>query len=192
MDKEEGLNLLNECLKVKGDSKDLEIIINSLSTESINSRNSKGFLPIFYAVYANNIQATSLLLKKGADINAKDDTGFTVLHIACKEGYLEMTKILLRNGAIVDGPDANLLKTAAYLTTPLNMALQNNRIDIVQELLENGADPNIPHFLAPEIHRFPLKNTECLQLLLDHGADPNTCNRSGQPLIIKGKKSITR
>ncbi|CAD5115593.1 DgyrCDS4554 [Dimorphilus gyrociliatus] len=185
MDDDEDLSLLNEYLKISGDAKEAEIVINSLSKESINRRNAKGFFPLFYAVYANNLEVTSLLLRKGADINVKDDTGFTVLHIACKEGYLEITELLLRNGALVNGPDANLLKSAAYLTTPLNLALQNNRVEIVKILLKNGADPNIPHFLAPEIHRFPLKFTECLQLLLEYGADPNTCNRSGQPLIIK-------
>ena len=63
--------------------------------------------------------------------------GWTALMLACKGGHLEVVKLVLKAKA---NPDHQM---EAKGITALIIAVQKGFSDIVQQLLEYGADPNI-------------------------------------------------
>jgi hypothetical protein len=82
------------------------------------------------------VDITRILFTKGANVNAQDEVGSTPLHIAVESSLsnVDITRILLENGANVDARDE-------YGTTPLHVAIQLNATNVVELLLEMGADP---------------------------------------------------
>jgi ankyrin repeat protein len=88
----------------------------------------------------DHIDLMQSLLDHGADPNARDGGGSTPLHYSswCKkgrkesEGTVEGTRLLLKHGAIMDIEDNEG-------RTPLQLALEHGRQDIVTCLSEHGA-----------------------------------------------------
>ena len=77
------------------------------------------------------------LLKKGADVNARSEEGSTALLEAIDADHLEIVKMLLAARADVNkSHEGGLLKGV----TPLIDAAMMGKEDIVQTLLEHGAD----------------------------------------------------
>ncbi|KAK3087512.1 hypothetical protein FSP39_006803 [Pinctada imbricata] len=104
-------------------------------------------------------------------------------------------EILISNGAHLnycntdDSEVPDKLKTMGYLThEPLNMAIENNYVDCVRLLLENGAKPNHKYFMGYEVNLVPLDNLECMELLLQYNANPNVFNRCGLSPLMKASR----
>jgi len=103
----------------------------------------KGYTPLFLAIgYVDGIDRIELvryLLDNGADPNHRLDAKYymfdnwTVLHTAAFYCDIDIVKILVEHGAHVDSVDSE-----GY--TPLFYAAQRNTIDMIQYLLDNGAD----------------------------------------------------
>lgn len=117
----------------------------------------------------DTVGATALI-RSGADINAIDKMGNTLLLTECRWGKLERVSFLLRNGATVDKPrspkgrtplmvacayysgkticgmlidrGADVNATAQDGSTPLMLAAQSAKLDVVELLLKKGANPN--------------------------------------------------
>ena len=111
----------------------------------------------------------NLLLKHGADINAEDRCGQTALYYATYYRNIAAVRLLLKNGA---KPDCG----KEY---PLFAASHYNEIEIVEELLNHGAEINPK---SEGIHRIPLYiasergHLELIDKLLEYGADVNLPN----------------
>ena len=153
---------------------------------------------------AARIEVVEELLKHGADVNAKayhgqqpldliscwvqvtDDTDEDLIAESVK-----FTKFLLENGANVNA------NTKMKPTTALYWAVQRGNLPVVQELLKNGADPNISDLHGyTSLHRvcrkidvaFPgikegpnnSKTPEMLAVLIDHGANVNAQDHKGK------------
>lgn len=74
------------------------------------------------------------LLSKGADLNQKGPYGYTPLHVACGQlGGLDLVQRLIRHQAQVNARD-----NAG--NTPLHYAAVSGAADVIQLLLESGAD----------------------------------------------------
>ncbi|EKJ72834.1 hypothetical protein FPSE_06880 [Fusarium pseudograminearum CS3096] len=116
------------------------------------------------ACMANKVNFAHLLLIYGGDPNQLTATGETLLSSAInKKTPKRFIDLILDYGADPDGKSREG-KTALF------EAIQNSRVDIVQSLLDHGADPNLPgpkHMLWPSTYQ-----SACLQVLLNHGADP--------------------
>ncbi len=97
----------------------------------------------------------------------------TYLFSACRSGNADVARLLIQHGA-----DANFIFKGQ---TPLIASSQKSAVDVVDVLLELGADPN----LMPPGGKPPLSiachngRIDTVQRLLDHGADPNLQNREG-------------
>ncbi len=124
------------------------------------------------AAASNHLSVASLLLERKADVNGTSPDGDSALHQACQEGHTEMVELLLKHKPRVDtwgfrqstplmraaASSKNalqcvqlLLKHGAHVNlqaegsgdTPLHIAAQEGKHELVAALLSKGADANI-------------------------------------------------
>lgn len=116
----------------------------------------EGITPLQLAVFLGNTAGALTLLQHGADINAFNATNGTALMVMSATGDTAMVRFLLENGVDVN---MQARKHAWYqehnpqlLTNPdmgiggraaLHYAVENGRLEVVELLLEKGADPNL-------------------------------------------------
>jgi uncharacterized protein len=159
------------------------------------SLDSGGFTPLLYAARENCIACVEVLLAQGADIDLPDPDGVSPLHLSVMNANWDLAKKLIEAGANVDQWD---IFGAAPLFTAVGGRSRNdggrasidppnetNGLQIVQLLLERGANPNRQLFFRPANVRgatntrgsTPLiraangNDMEVVKLLLEHGAD---------------------
>lgn len=123
------------------------------------------------ALLSNNAECVRMLLEAGADPNLEID-GKTPLHIACSWynfNSLDTVRLLLQFGAHVNPP-----QDCARLT-PLQLAVQTGKPDLVQLLLDSKANPNSfttsNEGTALQIACIRPANAKIVELLIDAGAD---------------------
>ena len=76
-----------------------------------------------------------LLISKGADVTNKDANNHTALHLAVKAGSLKTVQVLTNCLLPSTLEERDLDKN-----TPLHLACRYNRLDVLQYLLDEGAD----------------------------------------------------
>ena len=133
----------------------------------LNHQGSRNHTALHYAVQRKHADVVQVLIDAGADIEAKDDTGSSPLHLASIEGELTTVKMLVEAGADVRATDTKrvtCLMLAAYYghtdtvrylvslpeldlnhqgsknDTALHSAVQRKHADVVQVLIDAGAD----------------------------------------------------
>ncbi|MGB7894332.1 MAG: ankyrin repeat domain-containing protein [Microcoleus sp.] len=186
---------------------------------NVNAKNKNGITPLHTAQSKAKAQ---ILLAAGAKINIKEDNAqygksTALLHNAAKIGFKELVQQLINNGAnivIRDSKKRNPLhyaatkEVAALLmldinardesgNTPLHLAVQDNRLEVVSFLIANGAKVNVknksgdtPLHLAvqdniPPRVSFPKNRPAIVSFLIANGAKLNVKNNDGQtPLHI--------
>lgn len=108
-----------------------------------NVTNKDGDTPLHVACLAGKADVVSSLLKKKADVSIKGVNGQTPLMAAiCSKQSPEdrycVHALLLAGAAVND--------TNAQRDTPLHLAAARGKADIVEILLDKGADPNVKGF----------------------------------------------
>ncbi|KAJ8683834.1 hypothetical protein QAD02_019626 [Eretmocerus hayati] len=96
--------------------------------------------PLRMALTSGNASAVKLLLDRGAQ-EMVEDQDESLLHLACRaQEALEMVKLLLESASRFLS-QINRKYGAGF--TPLRIAVKEARLDLVELLLKNGADPEI-------------------------------------------------
>nr|XP_034962778.1 ankyrin repeat and SOCS box protein 2 isoform X1 [Zootoca vivipara]XP_034962787.1 ankyrin repeat and SOCS box protein 2 isoform X1 [Zootoca vivipara] len=142
----------------------------------INTQASDKASALFEACKNGHEEIVEFLLSQGADANKTNKNGLLPIHVASKRGYYEIVKMLL--------PVTSRTRTKRSGISPLHLAAECNRDDVLEELVEAGFDVNFT--LSPERSRlyedrrttvlyFSVfnNNIEAAQLLLEAGANPN-------------------
>ena len=141
--------------------------------------------PFLIALPSGNLSAIEKCLDEGYDVNSKDEFGETVLEYALTLGDIQVAKLLIDRGAdvnevVVGNTKLHLLAINMYRLT------EEDRLEIIQYLLEHGADPN----LLNDENETPLSlgvkdsiTPEILECLLGYGADPNYTTGDYTPLL---------
>ena len=140
-----------------------------------------------FAVDCKIKDLAKLLVENGAHVAYTEgsDLDKCALAKACRQGDLDMVKILLPHGATIDPTWAFPLCSVSlqhnieisYIYSPVNIALSEGHVEVVEWLLENGAE--VPsgalHIAIHDYHdcrKIPNTN-HMIKILLDHGAQVN-------------------
>jgi hypothetical protein len=159
-----------------------------LVEQEVDGRDSMALL---HAIKANASAATVSQLLGIADSQRRGDKrtyGSAALREAIKHQTMELIDLLCRNVDInkIESSTDDALKSAQALS-PLGEAILTGNIDIVQILLQNGANPNtcitydclrsgkhatglLPR-ISPLLAAIAAQNLPIVQLLVSHGAD---------------------
>ena len=95
-----------------------------------------GQTALMWAAAQGDSAMVTELLKLGADLHAKSNEGTTPFMFAVRKGDLRSVQAMLAAGADVNE------KRSGDLATPLLVAIINGHADLVDLLLDKGADPN--------------------------------------------------
>jgi uncharacterized protein len=135
--------------------------------------------PMHRAARGGRVKNAELLQLAGAKVQERNHYQFTPLHVAAIAGRLEMVRWLIAQGANLNAKTSTEFIIREF-RTPLWFAVNNSHTDVVQALLEAGADPNIVCNTSCET---PLcvachdDDVALVDLLLAHGASPNGVER---------------
>lgn len=164
----------------------LEDIVKTLldhrADPNLHTPHSWQTTPFLLAAQLDNCKVVMLLLDRGADLNARDHSNRTALHLAIlssnNTAITEIQNCLLDRGAYI-----NTLDFAGR--TPLLVAVLQGSIAGIDNLLQGGANPDIPDKLGQTPltkavdYYFHFESKSMVNSLLANGANPNKPGKLG-------------
>ncbi|KAF2194332.1 ankyrin, partial [Zopfia rhizophila CBS 207.26] len=106
----------------------------------VNYAGYRGRTPLHQALAANRPESVSFLISKGAKTNILDDDSIRPVHLAVDFGATEALKAL---PLTIEDFEAKALNGQNKLGfTPLLLACEEGRVDVLKLLIEHGGDPH--------------------------------------------------
>jgi ankyrin repeat protein len=136
----------------------------------VNAPQIDGTTALHWAVEADDLELTDLLIRAGAHVSAANKTGATPLLLATINGNAVLIERLITAGA---DPNAPLTKSA---DTALMMASRTGKIDAVKVLLDHGAQVNAKETWGGTtalMWAISERHPDVAKLLVENGADVN-------------------
>jgi ankyrin repeat protein len=160
----------------------------------IKARDAFGNTVLTAAANGNDLNTIRLALDAGVDVNAVGATGVTPLLFSAGYGNLAATKLLLGKGAKVNavtdtpvlfpGPDPKSGPVALHAFTPLAVAAPHGSPELIQTLLDAGADINAKDSRSMTPLMFAVatnhQNRAVIKTLIDRGADLTVQSNVGE------------
>ena len=134
--------------------------------------------PLIAAV--GNTELGQRLIDLGADINLTDTRGQTALMTAVTLNEVDFVILLLEQ----DNIDTNIQDNAGYTALTLALLQRTINIELVEMLLQSGANPNLHGPKTSTALQYSLRNIDAVKLLLSHGVDVNQQDDSGTTALI--------
>jgi len=136
----------------------------------VNAPQIDGTTALHWAVEADDLDLTDLLIRAGAHVSAANKAGATPLLLATTNGNAAVIERLITAGA---DPNAPLTKSA---DTALMMASRTGKIEAVKVLLDHGAQVNAKETWGGTtalMWAVSERHPNVAKLLVEHGADVN-------------------
>ena len=164
---------------------------------NVNARGARGQTPLMWAVAEKHPEVIKVLLAHGADIHARSDTWSEVMAVS-PHGYLDYNRPIphgndtalmfaarggdLASAQLLVAAGANVNDEDAWGVSAVVLAAHSGFTDVVEFLLEKGANPNSGKAGFTALHEAIMRRDENLvKVLLDHGADANATVRTWTP-----------
>ena len=145
------------------DESKIQEVINTFCKDlsKINTLDECGWTPLYRTVIAGDINASNILISKGANPNIQCSMGETPLYQAVDMCKLPHVKLLIKAGA-----NPNLVQDDGL--TPLHSAVTRQNLLIVKYLLKHGSNPNIKSKMYEQspVHLAIKNNVDPMILLL--------------------------
>jgi len=161
---------------------------NGLQTASqnadLNGIDKNGCTLLMRASENGEAQIVQMLLENGADLEATLPGGVTALILAAKEGQVQVVKLLLRHKA---NPNAFVFAPHKGVYTALMYAIGSRKMQVIEALIEAGADVNPPDMIGMTPLSLAIYETQDLTIvkaLLVKGADVNLRTHYGLTALM--------
>ncbi len=162
---------------MRNDEKMIKFLVE---TGNANVNLGKYNNPLSIAISHGYMELAEYLINKGANLDQQDSIGRTLLHKVAEDGNLAAVKFLVDKGAKLDVLDK-------WKETPLHVAanvkVNKGHTEIVDYLIQKGADINLTHNYTPIHLAITRGNLDMVKCLMDNNADlyvKRTCD--GTPL----------
>lgn len=148
--------------------------------------------PLMHAAGSGHEEVVRELLAAKAKVNLADKSfpgeggGETALHYAAANGHVGAAKLLLVAKAGID-------KLSRFGRTPLTVAVQQQQKDMVQFLLEQGADPDMAGKTdgeTPLLAAVDAGSLELVKLLVKYGSDVSASDGGGTTPFMYASESM--
>jgi ankyrin repeat protein len=141
-----------------------------------------GYTPLMVATYYGRLEIVRLLLSKfKSSLNTQDNDGYTALHIGILEAKTDCVLELINVGA-------ELNTSTVQKATPLITASALGHLEIVQLLIDNGADINARGINGITALRCAVQHIETAKALIYAGADINAKTNDGDSVLMYAKR----
>ncbi|XP_076684261.1 uncharacterized protein LOC143377154 [Andrena cerasifolii] len=194
----------------------LEIVEHLLKYgANVYSASENGQTPLYFAVGNGHKKIVKLLLERGAYVDGKDKNDKTILHLAVQYGSPIIVKRILKQCPnLNDKSNSSVLNAAVqgygvgrreivknlleygFTVNPedgfsfMHPAIEKGYVELVEELLEHGADVTMLPDSTLGKDSIPLHvatrngHEEVAELLINYGADVNAQDETGKPAIF--------
>ena len=158
-------------------------------TESGNNSEA-GLTALMDAVSQGNVEATKLLLDRGADVNAMDSYGNTALILAARSLRSDLVRMLIDSGADVNQKDnvgnTPLIDTARYAG--------ESTLEVIEILIAEGGNVQAKNIYNNTALMNAVRSgqTDVVELLLREGADINARAKNGQTALKLASDSLRK
>jgi len=169
-------------------AKDVQLVSNYLTAETVNKKNPQGDTPILASARLGDIKTMELLLSRGADINALDARFRDIANIAISNQNPQMVEWALKHGL-----DATMV-TSVYQGSALIYACHQGAVEIVDMLVSAGAPLDRKNNIgwtalleATILGDGSKPYQDIVQILVNAGADISIADRDGMTPLDHAK-----
>lgn len=173
----------------------VEILLEANADIDAKTPSSK-ITPLYMACHEGHIDVVHTLLEHGAKIDERSYEGLTALCIASAKGYTEIVRALLEKGAaasLSSSYQQNRYKPVKTFT-PLYIACNHGHVDVVNLLLDYGAEINKGSYIGATPLHIASNNglNDIVVTLLNGGADVNAKDKDDEtPLHWAARRGRT-
>ncbi|XP_063924177.1 uncharacterized protein LOC135138192 isoform X2 [Zophobas morio] len=156
-----GNTILHQLIKSSVELSVLENIFQSVDLD-VDAKNDNGVTALHLACEHGSFDIAKLLIKKNANVQALDDNNKNALHYACQapENSEVITKLLIENNVDINCQDK-------WGNTALHFACEYGNIEVIQNLVEGGADVNLGNSKGENVlHCTSKAQTNCEEIII--------------------------